>query len=249
MRRLEGRVALVTGGGAGVGRATSLRFASEGAKVLIGDIDLDGAHAVVEQIVELGGEAKAIEGDAAGLADCERMVAAAVDGFGSLGILVNNAGLPSRYNQGTKHEIWDLGIEQSLSSVYRMSETAMPHLIKSGHGAIVNVCSIAGTKMGMPVAWYASAKAGVTGLTRSLAGTYGPKGVRANAMCLGLTRTGRVRSLWDNPKYHDEYVAHVPLGRVGEPEEAASVAAFLASDDAAYVTGEILTVDGGWSLL
>ena len=73
--------------------------------------------------------------------------------------------------------------------------------------------------------------------------------VRANAMCLGLTRTGRVRSLWDNPKYHDEYVAHVPLGRVGEPEEAASVAAFLASDDAAYVTGEILTVDGGWSLL
>ena len=177
------------------------------------------------------------------------MVAAAVDGFGSLGILVNNAGLPSRYNQGTKHEIWDLGIEQSLSSVYRMSETAMPHLIESGHGAIVNVCSIAGTKMGMPVAWYASAKAGVTGLTRSLAGTYGPKGVRANAMCLGLTRTGRVRSLWDNPKYHDEYVAHVPLGRVGEPEEAASVAAFLASDDAAYVTGEILTVDGGWSLL
>ena len=101
----------------------------------------------------------------------------------------------------------------------------------------------------MPVAWYASAKAGVTGLTRSLAGAYGPKGVRANAMCLGLTRTGRVRSLWDNPDYHDRYVDHVPLGRVGEPEDAANVAAFLASDDAAYVTGEILTVDGGWNLL
>lgn len=249
MRRLEGRVALVTGGGAGVGRATSLRFASEGAKVVIGDIDLDGARAVVEQIVELGGEAKAVEGDAATLADCERMVDTAVEGFGGLGILVNNAGLPSRYNEGTKHEIWDLGIEQSLSSVYRMSETAMPHLIESGHGAIVNVCSIAGTKMGMPVAWYASAKAGVTGLTRSLAGAYGPKGVRANAMCLGLTRTGRVRSLWDTPDYHDRYVDHVPLGRVGEPEDAANVAAFLASDDAAYVTGEILTVDGGWNLL
>ncbi len=249
MRRLEGRIALVTGGAAGVGRATSLRLASEGANVVIGDIDLAGANAVVEQIAELGGDARAVEGDAATLADCERMVGTAVDGFGGLGILVNNAGLPSRYNEGTKHEIWDLGIEQSLSSVYRMSETAMPHLIESGHGAIVNVCSIAGTKMGMPVAWYASAKAGVTGLTRSLAGAYGPKGVRANAMCLGLTRTGRVRSLWGNPAYHDRYVDHVPLGRVGEPEDAANVAAFLASDDAAYVTGEILTVDGGWNLL
>ncbi len=249
MRRLEGRIALVTGGAAGVGRATSLRLASEGANVVIGDIDLDGANAVVEQIAELGGDARAVEGDAAALADCERMVAAAVEGFGGLGILVNNAGLPSQYNEGAKHEIWDLGIEQSLSSVYRMSETAIPHLIESGHGAIVNVCSIAGTRMGMPVAWYASAKAGVTGLTRSLAGTYGPKGVRANAMCLGLTRTGRVSSLWDNPGYHDRYVDHVPLGRVGEPEDAANVAAFLASDDAAYVTGEILTVDGGWNLL
>ncbi len=248
MRRLDGRVALVTGGGAGVGRATSLRFASEGANVFIGDIDPEGATAVVEQIAELGGKAKFQVGNVADLADCEQMVSAALAAFGSLSILVNNAGLPSS-SQGDKHEIWNLGIEQSLSSVFRMSDTAIPHLVEKGNGAIINVCSIAGTKMGMPVAWYSSAKAGITGLTRSLAATYGPQGVRANAMCLGLTRTGRVRKLWSEKENHDRYVAHVPLGRVGEPEDAASVAAFLASDDAAYVTGEVLAVDGGWGLL
>ena len=120
MRRLEGRITLVTGGGAGVGRATSLRFASEGAKVVIGDIDLGGASAVVEQIVELGGEAKAVEGDAASLADCERMVAAAVEGFGGLGILVNNAGLPSRYNQGRQAR--DLGPGHRAIALVRLPD-------------------------------------------------------------------------------------------------------------------------------
>jgi NAD(P)-dependent dehydrogenase (short-subunit alcohol dehydrogenase family) len=137
--------------------------------VAIGDIDLARAEETVALIAAEGGEALAVAGNAADLDDCRRLVEQTLARFGALHALVNNAGLPSGYGEGTPHEIWDLGIEQSLSSVYRMSDTAIPHLLASGGGAIVSICSIVGNVIGIPIPWYGAAKAGLVGLTRSAA--------------------------------------------------------------------------------
>jgi NAD(P)-dependent dehydrogenase (short-subunit alcohol dehydrogenase family) len=246
--RLQDKVAIVTGAGAGIGRATALRFAAEGARVVITDIDRAAVEGTAAEISAAGGEALALEADAADLAGCQRVVAAAREHFGGLHALVNNAGQPSTYAEGTKFEVWDRGIEQSLTSAFRMSEAAIPLLIESGGGAIVNVCSVAGTRVGGTAAWYAAAKAGLVGMTRSLAMTYGRRGVRVNSMCLGPILTRRTAFIQENPAAMAASEAHTALGRLGRPEEVAAVALFLVSDDASYVTGQMHIVDGGYTI-
>jgi NAD(P)-dependent dehydrogenase (short-subunit alcohol dehydrogenase family) len=247
--RLDGKVAIVTGGGAGIGRATARRFAAEGAKVAVGDISPAAAEETAALIAAEGGEALAVAGDAADPDDCRHLVERTMARFGALHALVNNAGLPSGYDQGTPQERWNLGIEQSLSSVYRMSDVAIPHLLAGGGGAIVSICSIVGNVIGIPIPWYGAAKAGLVGLTRVLAGTYGPQGLRANALCLGAIATQRtlIYQDEDNP-IRNTYIARTPLGRIGRPEEAAAAAAFLVSDDASYLTGQAIILDGGYSI-
>ncbi len=245
--RLRERVAIVTGGGAGVGRAVALRFAREGAAVAVADIDAAAAQGVAEEIEAAGGAALARRADAASLEDGRALVEAVLGRFGALQLLVNNAGLPSQYRAGSELERWDLGIEQTLSSAYRMTTLALPVLVRGGGGAIVNVCSIAGNRVGGPD-WYASAKAGLTGLTRSIAASEGRHGVRANALCLGVVETQRTRFIREDPAARRALERRTPLGRIGSADEAAAAALFLASDDASLITGQVLIADGGFTI-
>ena len=245
--RLRDRVALVTGGGAGVGRSLALRFAREGAAVVVSDLDRTAAEHVAVEVQAAGGAAWAERADAASLEDGRALLESIERRFGGLHVLVNNAGLPSQYAHGDELERWDLGIEKTLSSAYRMSQLALPQLRRAGSSAIVNVCSIAGTRVGGPV-WYASAKAGLTGLTRSLAVAHGRDGVRVNALCLGVVDTQRSRFLLDDPQARAALEQRTPLGRIGTADEAAAAALFLASDDASLITGQVLVADGGYTI-
>jgi NAD(P)-dependent dehydrogenase (short-subunit alcohol dehydrogenase family) len=246
--RLKDKTAIVTGGGAGVGRAIATRFASEGAKVVITDINAQAAQEAAAAVQSSGGQAAVVVADVGKVEDCEQVVRAALKSFGRLDILINNAGLPSSYSQGTIHERWDLGIDQTLSSAFCMSYAAMEHLLAHHNGAIVNICSIAGTKMGTDPAWYAAAKAGLTGLTRSQAYVYGKRGLRSNSLCLGVTATQRTQRYQEDPALRASVEARLPVGRLGKPEEIANVALFLASDEASFVTGQVIIADGGHTI-
>jgi NAD(P)-dependent dehydrogenase (short-subunit alcohol dehydrogenase family) len=243
--RLDARTAIVTGGGRGIGRAIAMRLATEGANVVVTDLDLEEAANVAGEIEGLGASALAIQADAASPTDAEAAAAQTIDAFGRIDILVNNAGLASQYREGTELERWDLGIDTTLSSAYRQSRAVVGHMAEAGGGALLNVCSIAGNKVGTPVPWYDAAKAGLVGLTRHLAGTHGPAGIRANSLCLGLIETRRTAFIHQDDKLRDAIVARTPLRRVGQPEEAAAAACFLVSDDASLITGQVLVADGG----
>jgi NAD(P)-dependent dehydrogenase (short-subunit alcohol dehydrogenase family) len=249
MTDLSGKTAIITGAGAGIGRSIALVFAKCGAQVAIADINLAGAESVVKEIEALGGEALASETNVADTEQAKELVKKVVNRFGKLDILVNNAGLPSQYKTGTSEEVWDLGIEQTLSSVQRMSKAALRTLTANGNGVILNICSIAGNKFGTDVAWYSAAKSGVTGLTRHQATTFGPKGLRSNCLCLGIINTPRTAFIQDNLEALGTYLQRIPVGRIGEVDDVGPAAAFLVSDDAGFVSGAQLIMDGGMTVM
>jgi NAD(P)-dependent dehydrogenase (short-subunit alcohol dehydrogenase family) len=244
MRGLTNKSALVTGGGAGIGRATCIRLAEEGARVAVADINAETAREVADDINRAGGTAIALVADVGDTAQCGAMVAAVAENFGGIDILVNNAGMPARNQTGEPFDIWNRGVDITMSSAFRISELALPYLLKSSNSAIVNVSSVAGTHTFGLGEWYSAAKAGLTGLTRSYAGTYGEKGLRVNAVSFGFIKTQRNKMSWDDP----QSIRRSALRRNGDPEEAASTIAFLVSDDASFITGEVLTVDGGFHI-
>lgn len=248
MRGLQGKTAIVTGGAHGIGEATAVRLAEEGVQVAIADLDLEAATPVAERIKASGGTAVARQIDVSDETQCEELCRFVVDTFGVLQILVNNAGSEARDRSGTPTERWDKGIRLSLSSMYRMSEAALPHLLANESSAIVNLSSVVGTKTYGMAEWYGAAKAGITGLTRAQAGMHGKAGLRSNAVCPGTIRTRRTVTIWDDEDKSRRFLKHSAIQRLGEPEDVAGVIAFLVSDDAAYVTGEAITIDGGWGL-
>jgi meso-butanediol dehydrogenase/(S,S)-butanediol dehydrogenase/diacetyl reductase len=242
-RRFEGKVALVTGGASGIGEATARRLADEGARVMIGDQNEGPAKEVA---ATLEGEADSMAVDVSDLEQVQALVDGTVERFGRLDVLFNNAGIGCfGQTPDLDPETWHRVIAVDLHSVYYGCRAAIPHLRAAGGGAIVNTASISGLGADYGFSAYNAAKGAVVNYTRTLAVDHAAEGIRVNAVCPGTIRTALTKILMDQPTLVDQYEQCIPMGRVGEAEEVADVVAFLASDDARYVTGQALAVDGG----
>ena len=250
--KLDGKVALITGAGSGIGRAAAEIFAAEGASVAVVDLRLDGAEETVAKIEVAGGQAVAIAGNVAVAADAEAAVAAAVDAFGGLNILYNNAGVDSKGTVAEAEESdWDRCFDVNAKGTFLMSKAAVPHLRAGGTAAIVNQGSVAALVAVRNFAAYCAAKAAVVGLSRSMAVDLAPDGIRVNVICPGTVFTPLMEPMLTArgggslEKGLEMTVAKYPIGRLGTPEEIARVALFLASDDSAFLTGSVIAADGG----
>jgi NAD(P)-dependent dehydrogenase (short-subunit alcohol dehydrogenase family) len=247
--RLDGKVALITGSGSGMGRAAAELFASEGARIVVTDVDEAGGAATVDAVRGAGGEAVFVRANVADWSDCQAMVATAVDTFGGLHILYNNAGIFPADDGGlldTPQETWRRVMAINLEGVWLGCKAGVPAMLASGGGAIVNVASFVAL-MGAATAQiaYTASKGGVLAMTREIAVEYARQGIRANALCPGPIQTPLLEELLADPDRRARRMVHIPMGRLGRAEELAKAALFLASDDASFMTGAALVVDGG----
>ena len=244
MGRFEGRVAVVTGGASGIGAAAARRFHAEGASVLLADLNAEAGEALAAELDD--GRARFRRVDVAAWPEVDALVADAVQAFGGLDILFNNAGIGSFATAADLAvEDWRRVIDVDLSSVFYGCKAAIPALRARGGGAIINTASISGLAGDFSFAAYNAAKAGVINLTRSVAIDHARENIRVNAVCPGPVDTPIIAGINDLQGVREAWDARVPMGRFARPEEIAAVVAFLASDDASYMTGSILAVDGG----
>lgn len=241
-----GKVVLVTGGATGIGRATSVAFARQGATVVIGDVD-DRAAETVELIEEAGGTGLFVRTDVTVAGDVERLVQTTVDTYGGLHVAFNNAGIlpPTGPLLEQSEADWDKTIAVDLKGVFLALKYEIAHMVDNGGGAIVNTASVAGIIADPGMAPYVAAKHGVVGLSKAAALDYAKAGIRVNALAPGLVATGMTKGWLDDPEMRDVVVAGSQLGRPAEPEEIAGMVLYLSSDLASFATGGVYVVDGG----
>jgi NAD(P)-dependent dehydrogenase (short-subunit alcohol dehydrogenase family) len=247
--RLEGKVALITGGASGMGKIASTLFAAEGARIVLTDVQDEAGEVTAQEIRDGGGEALYVHADVSRASDAEAMVRATVDAFGGLTILYNNAGIFASDDDSvtnTSEDVWQRTIDINLKGVFLGCKYGVPAMIDSGGGSIINVASfVAWMGAAAPQIAYTASKGGVLSMTREIAVEFARKGIRCNALCPGPIDTPLLQELLADPARRQRRLVHIPMGRFGQAEELAKAALFLASDDSSYMTGASLIVDGG----
>ena len=249
MGQLDGKVALITGAGSGIGRASALVFAREGAKVAVADIVVEGGEETVRMVKEAAGEAFFIKADVSNAAEVEAMVNTVVDTYGRIDCAYNNAGIEGQLASTDEYpeDMFDKVIGINLTGVWLCMKYELPHMLKQGSGAIVNTASGAGLIGVAGMSAYVASKHGVVGLTKTAALEYAKSGIRVNAVCPGLIQTPMVERITNgHPQLGEALVAAEPIGRTGRPEEIAESVVWLSSDAASFVTGHAMSVDGGF---
>ena len=246
--RFEGKFAVVTSASRGIGRAVAIELGRQGAGVVVNfNRDSAAAEDVVKAIEEAGGKSVAFKADVSEFPQCEALIKSAIQHFGDLHILVNNAGITRDGLIMTMGEAdWDAVIDTNLKSTFACSKVAVRHMMRKRYGRIINIASVAGLIGNAGQTNYSASKAGQIGFTKALAREVAPRNVTANAVAAGYVETEIWQGVPEDIRQNLEGL--IPLGRKGEPEEVAKVVAFLASDDAAYITGHVLTIDGGISM-
>lgn len=247
---LEGKTALVTGGGSGIGRAASLAYSREGARVVVVDVNVEGGEETVQRIKESGGEAILVHADVSSNAGTQAMVAETVERFGRLDCAFNNAGISGGRDRNLTADYtqddWDRVIGVNLTGVWLSMKAEIPQMLAQGGGAIVNTASIMGLIATPGSVAYMAAKHGVVGLTKAAALEYAKDNLRVNAVCPGYIDTPLLQPLFANEDREEQVVSRHPVGRLGQPEEIAEAVIWLSSDAASFVTGHSMAVDGGY---
>ena len=248
--RLKDKVAIVTGGGSGIGRAAALAFAGEGAKVVVADISPERVEETAAEIVKQGGEAMGMKVDVRQAAEVEKLVSETVARFGKLDIMFNNAGIfdGNPLIHAFPEELWDAVMDTNAKGVFLGCKYAIPEMLKQSKGKIINtasVCAFGGRSAGPA---YAASKHAILGITRQVAAWYGSMGINANCICPSIVMTKMTEELLQVPEIVETSLKSTPLGRFSQPEEIAPLLVYLASDESDYVTGAAMAIDGGWTV-